>query len=97
MIFSKEGFPAIIDDNEVAYYNMIQTMIESADCSALGHLIKTPEAVIVRITPSNINLYKIVLQTIKEINTMFGLTVEFSKSITTSKNIVYKIKIERSQ
>lgn len=97
MIFSKEGFPAIIDDNEVAYYNFLQGMLEAADPSALGHLVRTPEAVIIRITPSQLTLYQILLTVIKEVNTVFGIVVDFSKSITTSKNIVFKIKIERSQ
>ena len=93
MKITKEGFPPIIDDNEVAYYNMLQSMVEAADSEALGHLQRTPDSVIIRITPSKNDLYSIILLVVKEINTIFGLVVEFSKSIKTSKNIVFRIKI----
>jgi len=96
MIFSRQGFSRVNQDNEEVYFNFLQTLVEASDTLAEGNIVKSPSAIIVRITPSKPNLYKLLFQTVKDANNAFGLRVEFSKSISSSHNIVYRINLNPS-
>jgi hypothetical protein len=96
MILVKQGFPQIIDDNDLAYFAFLQALISSVDAQAEGCVIKTPKAIVFRITPSKATLYDILLKTIKDANNAFGIKVIFSKSMTTSKSVSYRIEIKEA-
>lgn len=96
MIFTRQGFSRVNQDNEEVYYNFLQSLVEASDSQAMGNITKSPSSVMVRITPSKPSLYKLIFQTVKDANNAFGLQVEFSKSISSTHNIVYRIIINPS-
>lgn len=92
MTIVKEGF-SIIEDNEAIYYTTLISLIEACDSQCTVAIVKSPSSVTVRISPSFPTAIKPLMRTIKDINSTFGINVEFSKSIKSSSNITYRITL----
>jgi hypothetical protein len=96
MKINKNNFPSIISDNEETYFRHLEGIIASLDKYAAISLTRKPEGISVRITPSDYPSLTSILSQVKKVNTLFGIEVEFSKSIKSSNIICYNININNS-
>lgn len=91
MVISKIGFPEILADNEIAYYSMLQAVVEAVDHLAALRIVKKPNAVAFTLTPSSPKYTQLLLQEILSYHTAIGIQVTMSKSIRLSTTIHFEI------
>lgn len=90
----KIGFPAIVPDNELAYFQMLQAVIESVDELSELRAVKKPAAVAFVLTPSAARYTQALLQGILSYHTLLGIQLTLSKSIRTTSTIQFEIALE---
>lgn len=88
-----KNFPQIIEDNEAKYYSALKGIIESIDYKASVLITRRITGVSVRILPSSTGLINPIIAEVNKLNTMFGIRVEFSKSIKNTYAINFNINI----
>jgi hypothetical protein len=86
-----KNFPSIIPDNEEHYYNTLRGVIDSVDPQSSALITKRISGVSFRITPSSSSHLNSIITEVNRLNTMFGIRVDFSKSIKTSFTINFSI------
>lgn len=91
MQVQKLNFPPVIPDNESTYVNYLIGLIESVDLDADMMIYRKTGGISVRICPSTMQTFGIILEIIKKFHTMLGITVDFSKSMKAGNNITYTI------
>lgn len=87
------NFPSILDDNEMLYYDNLGAYIESIDQTATIRVTKKLQGINVRISPSHPRYLPKLIQDMKRFHTLFGLILEFSKSMKKTCTISYDISI----
>lgn len=85
------NFPAILSENEEAYFRHLEGIISSNDTEAMVEVTRRHDGIAVRIVPSSNRAQVLLLQSVKRMHTLLGLNVEFSKSMRASSNIYFKI------
>lgn len=93
MEFYRKGFPKIIPDNDNVYLEHLRGVIESVDEYSSVEVTKTPHSYNFRIVPSVPKYTQSILREIMRINTLYGIYLEFSKSIRTSSTIIFSIEV----
>lgn len=91
MIVRKINFPAILSENEQTYFRYLEGIVSSVDMDAQIMATKRIEGISVRITPSSLQVFPLILQQVKKFHTMLGLHLDFSKSMKTGSNIFFNI------
>lgn len=86
-----KNFPKIIEDNEEHYYISLKGVIESVDPDASILVTRRIAGITIRILPSTSAYLDAIIREINTLNTLFGLRVEFSKSIKTTISINFNI------
>lgn len=87
------NFPSIIDDNEANYYSTLQALVESLDHEGIIRITKKIQAINVRISPSHPQYLRELIEEMKQFHTLYGLRLEFSKSMKKTCNINFDISI----
>jgi len=87
------NFPSIIEDNETTYYSMLQAIVESNDHKAIIRITKKLSAINVRISPSHPEYLRQLIEEMKQFHTLYGIRLEFSKSMKKTCNINFDITI----
>lgn len=86
------NFPAIIPDNEMSYFSFLMGYIESIDVECTVQVTrKLDQGINVRIAPSHPMLLETLIQKVKDFHNLYGIKVDFSKSMKTGININYTI------
>lgn len=85
------NFPAIINDNDMLYYNNLGAFVESIDTRSILRITKNLQGINIRISPSHPRYLEILIAEMKRFHTMFGITLQFSKSMKKSYNICFDI------
>lgn len=96
MTISKVGFPAILEDNELAYYSMLQAIIESIDVTANLRITRKPQGVSFILAPSMPGHTQLLLQEILAYHRSMGIKLNLSKSIRTTTTIQFEIPLGES-
>lgn len=86
-----KNFPQILPDNETHYYNSLRGVIESVDPQSSFLITRRMSGITVRITPSSSSHLNSIIEEINKLNTMFGIRVDFSKSMKTTYTINFNI------
>jgi hypothetical protein len=97
MTLTKIGFPSILDDNEVAYYSMLQAVIESVDELASLRITRKPEAVSFILAPSTPMYTQMLLGEILSYHRAMHIKLSLSKSIRTTTTIQFEIPLGESK
>jgi hypothetical protein len=92
----KIGFPAIVTDNELAYFQMLQAVIESVDELAQLRAVRKLNAVAFVLTPSAALYTQNLLQGILSYHTLLGIQLTLSKSIRTTSTIQFEIALDNA-
>lgn len=81
----------IIPDNEERYFSILSAVVESVDEFSIMVIQKNPKNYQFQITPSEAFYIPSIIKEINKLNNLYGLLVEFSKSMKTSSSIDFVI------
>lgn len=95
MTVNRVGFCSILPDNEEVYYSYLQGAISSVDENSSLQLTRKNEGVAVRLFPSIPMYVNSLVKIINDINNIFGIKVNFSKSMKSSSAIQFTIDFEK--
>lgn len=87
------NFPPIISDNDSIYLSYLLGIIESVDELSHIEVVLSPNGYNFRISPSLPKYNNMLIQEIIEFNNMFGIKVDFSKSIKTTATLSFNISV----
>ena len=90
----KIGFPSIILDNESTYFSYLIGYIESIDSQSTVQITKKLNGINIRISPSLPKYSGTILTGMKQFHNLFGMDLEFSKSMKTSVTINFNINLD---
>lgn len=96
MQIQKLNFPPVIPDNELTYLNYLTGLIESIDIDSDIMIYRKDDSILVRISPSSMQTFGVILEVVKKFHTMLGIMVEFSKSMKAGNNITYTINFQQN-
>jgi hypothetical protein len=93
MQINKKFFPAVMQDNEIAYFAHLEGVINSVDELSSLEITKTPTAYHFRLAPSLPKYNPMLLEELLKLHNIFHIKLVLSKSIKTSANIAFEIEI----
>lgn len=93
MIIAKKHFPAILSENELAYFGHLEGVISSVDELSSLQIVKTKKSYDFRIATSLPKYNNLLITEILKFHNMFGINLDMSKSIKTTGTIVFKIQL----
>lgn len=90
----KVGFPSILLDNESTYFSYLVGYIESIDSNCTVQITKKPTGINIRISPSEPKYASNIIVAVKQFHNLFGMNLDFSKSMKTSVTINFNINLD---
>jgi hypothetical protein len=89
----RKHFPEVLPDNEIAYFNHLQGVIDSIDELCNMEITKTPYAYHFRIATSLPKYNDMLLEEILKLHNLFNIRINMSKSIKSSATINFEINL----
>jgi pentose-5-phosphate-3-epimerase len=89
MIIQKVNIPKLMLDNDAAYINHIQYLVESIDEYATLTVIQKIDSIGFHIIPSDEKLKSFLIKAIRKSHYKLGLKIDFSKSINATNKISF--------
>jgi hypothetical protein len=83
----------IIPDNEEQYFSMLIAVVESVDELSVMVINKNPRNYQFQITPSQYFYVTSIIKEINKLNNLYGITVDYSKSMKASASIDFFITL----
>lgn len=83
----------VIPDNEEKYFSILSAVIESVDELSVMVIQKNPRDYRFQITPSEAYYIPHIIQEVNKLNNLYGLKVNFSKSMKTSCSIDFVLQV----
>lgn len=83
----------VIPDNEENYFSMLTAVIESVDEFSTMVIQRNPRGYLFQINPSEALYISPIIQEVNRLNNIYGLKVDFSKSMKTSVSIDFFITL----
>jgi hypothetical protein len=90
----KRFFPAIVQDNELAYFAHLQGVIDSVDELSILEVTKNPTSLHFRLAPSLPKYNELLLQEILKLHNILQIQLSLSKSIKSSAAITFEINLD---
>lgn len=94
MKIHKKFFPAVLQDNELAYFAHLQGIIDSVDELSTLEVVKNPTSLHFRLAPSLPKYNEMLLEEILKLHNMLQIQLNLSKSIKSSATIVFEINLD---
>jgi len=94
MEINRKFFPAVIPDNESAYFAHLEGIIDSIDELSSLEITKKPKAYHFRLAPSLPKYNEMLLQELLKFHNLLNIHLELSKSIKSSGTIVFEINLD---
>lgn len=94
MKIHKKFFPAVLQDNELAYFAHLQGVIDSVDELSTLEVVKNPTSLHFRLAPSLPKYNEMLLEEILKLHNMLQIQLSLSKSIKSSATIVFEINLD---
>jgi hypothetical protein len=94
MKIHKKFFPAVVQDNELAYFAHLQGVIDSVDELSTLEVVKNPNSLHFRLAPSLPKYNELLLEEILKLHNMLQIQLSLSKSIKSSATIVFEINLD---
>ncbi len=89
MIVEKINIPKLMPDNDAAYINHIEYLIDSIDEDAKLTVMQKIDSIGFQIIPSDVKLKPFIIKAIRKNHYKLGLKIDFSKSVNASKIISF--------
>ena len=87
----KKGFNGVQKDNDSAYIDSIQRIVNNLDPNFGAEITKTPSSLSFRICLSDAKFFSNVLHKINEFNTSLGIQAQLGKSMKQTATIQFSI------
>jgi hypothetical protein len=94
MKINKKFFPAVMQDNELAYFAHLQGVIDSVDELSTLEVVKNPNSLHFRLAPSLPKYNELLLEEILKLHNMLQIQLNLSKSIKSSAAITFEINLD---
>jgi DNA-binding phage protein len=94
MKINKKFFPAVMQDNELAYFAHLQGVIDSVDELSTLEVVKNPNSLHFRLAPSLPKYNELLLEEILKLHNMLKIQLSLSKSIKSSAAITFEINLD---
>jgi hypothetical protein len=94
MKINKKFFPAVMQDNELAYFAHLQGVIDSVDELSTLEVVKNPNSLHFRLAPSLPKYNELLLEEILKLHNMLQIQLDLSKSIKSSAAITFEINLD---
>ena len=91
MEINRRGFPEINKDNDEVFLLHLQGVVDSIDELCSFEIVKTPTSYKFRIAPSLPKYINPIIKELTKFNNMYGIHLDFGKSIKTSSVITFNI------
>lgn len=89
MIVEKINIPKLMLDNDAAYINHIEYLINSIDEDATLTMVQKISSIGFHIIPSDEKLKPFIIKAIRKSHYKLGLKIDFSKSVNASNKISF--------
>lgn len=89
MIVEKINIPKLMLDNDAAYINHVEYMVESIDEKAKLTIIQKIDSIGFQIIPSDEKLKPFLIKAIRKSHYKLGLKIDFSKSVNATNVISF--------
>jgi hypothetical protein len=89
MIVEKINIPVLMRDNDAAYINHIEFLVNSIDEEAKLTIIQRLDSLGFQVIPSDIKLKPFIIKAIRKSHYKLGLKIDFSKSVNASNIISF--------
>lgn len=89
----RKGFSKVISDNDEVFLRMLIGVVESVDELSSLEISKTPYSYHFRIAPSIPKYINHIMHEITTFNNLYGIKLDFSKSIKTTAVITFNIQM----
>ena len=93
MEINRKSFPKIMQDNDAIFISQLEGVIESIDEFCSLEITKQTNAYKFRIAPSTSQYTNMLIEEIIKYNNLFGIKIDFSKSIKTTAVIAFTITL----
>lgn len=93
MEVQRSNFPEIMKDNDQIYISHVCGIIESIDELCSLQIRRTPYHYQFRIAPSLPKYINLLIHEITKLNNMYGIRLNFGKSIKTSSVITFNVEL----
>ncbi len=77
----KKDFPSVLQENELAYFSLIEGLIASVDTNAFLEIRHSPIHYSFRISPSFPSCLNSLVEQINALHNLLGIKVEWGKSL----------------
>lgn len=82
----------LLPDNEENYFSLLSAVIESVDEFSVMVIVRNPKDYHFKISPSEAIYISPIIKEVNNLNNVFGLRVDFSKSMKNSASIDFSLK-----
>ena len=89
MVIEKINIPKLMPDNDAAYINHVQFLIESIDQDANLVVMQKINSLGFYVTPSDPKLKPYIIKNIRKSHYKLGVKIEFSKSVNATEKISF--------
>lgn len=93
MQIKKNGFSAILRDNDKFYIDFVIDALKHSDPEAEITLIKTEKDIKVRVKPSEKEFKQAIINNLLDAHRLFHIKIIFSKSLAAAENISYLVEM----
>ena len=93
MIIVKKDFPSVLKDNELAYFSLLEGVINSVDEASTMEIRKNPDNYKFRIAISTAEYLNSLVDILNDMHSLFGIKLNYSKSIKSSCSITFYLEL----
>lgn len=96
MIVEKINIPVLMRDNDAAYINHVEAIVNTIDEEAKLTVIQRLDSLGFQIIPSDLKLKPFIIKAIRKTHYKLGLKIDFSKSVNATNIISFWTCFEMS-
>lgn len=89
----KRDFPSILSENEIAYFSLIEGIINSVDDSSVMEVRHNPHSYHFRISPSMSYLINDLVSEVNKLHSLLGIRIDYGKSLKNAGILSFKIEL----
>lgn len=89
----KKDFPSILKDNELAYFSLLEGVINSVDELSSVEARRNPKNYQFRIATSGREYLNPLIESLNEMHKLFGIKLNYSKSIKSACAITFYLEL----
>lgn len=82
-----------IPDNDIQYFNLLESIINTIDELSILEVRRSPTKYIFRVAPTSPNYITPLIEELNNFHNMLNIKVEYSKSIKSSSSLGFNISL----